>query len=285
MIISCQQLFTGGKDMKGFRIKHFKRTVAAIVATFLLLIPSAWSWGRIGHRVAARMTEDRLSPHALAAVRDLLGPGASLADVATWADEQREISGTGPWHYVNVPITEPRYDSKFCSPAGCVISKIEDFKRVLMNPGAGKSEKQQALKFLVHLIEDLHQPLHVGDTGSRGGNLIQVRFYNVGSNLHRVWDSQIIERHTENEQVWLWDFNFLAKPQMVAEWSKGTPEDWATESLQVAKEAYCLPGTKTVMMPGALLGDDYYRVSLPIIQRQLAKAGIRTAWVLNSIFR
>jgi hypothetical protein len=271
--------------MSIFRIRGRIGIVAALLLIILLFTPSVWSWGRIGHRVAARMAEDRLTSHALAAVHDLLGPGVSLAEASTWADEQREIPGTGPWHYVNVPITESRYDSMFCQPDGCIVSKIEDFKRVLHDPRAGKTEKQQALKFLVHFIADLHQPLRVGDTGSKGGNLIQVRFFNVGSNLHRAWDSQIMERHTENEQVWLWDCNFLANPKMVAEWSKGTPEDWATESLQIAREAYCLPGTQEVMQSGTKLGDDYCRMALPIIQRQLSKAGIRVAFTLNEIFK
>jgi nuclease S1 len=257
----------------------------ALIFTALQFSPSAWPWGHIGHRVAARMAEDRLTPHALKAVHNLLGPGVSLADISTWADEQHEIPGSGPWHYVNVPITESRYDPKFCQSGGCIVSKIEDFKRVLQDPKAGKTEKQQALKFLVHFIADLHQPLHVGDTGSKGGNLIQVRFFNVGSNLHRVWDSQIMERHTENEQVWLWDLTFVANPRMVQEWSKGTPEDWATESLQIAKKAYCLPGTKTVMESGTKIDAEYCQLTLPIIQKQLAKAGIRIAWTLNEIFR
>ena len=81
-----------------------------------------------------------------------------------------------------------------------------------------------------------------------------------------------MERHIQDERVWLWDFDFLANPKAVKEWSKGTPEDWATESLQVAKEAYCLPGTKTVMKSGTKLGDGYCRFALPIIQKQLAKA-------------
>jgi len=94
-----------------------------------------------------------------------------------------------------------------------------------------------------------------------------------------------MERHIQDERVWLWDFDFLANPKMVAEWSRGTPEDWATETLQVAKEAYCLPGTKAVMKSGTKLGDDYCWMALLIIQRQLAKAGIRSAWILNEIFR
>ena len=85
--------------------------------------------------------------------------GQSLVDIADWADEEREIPGSGAWHYVNVPITEPRYDPKYCPPGECVVSKIEEFRRVLTDPRAGNVEKQQALMFLVHFIEDLHQPL------------------------------------------------------------------------------------------------------------------------------
>jgi hypothetical protein len=189
-------------------------------------------------------------------VHDLLGAGITLADISTWADEQRS-PGSAPWHYVDVPITESRYDSKYCQPGGCVVSKIGDFKRVLQDPKAGKEQKQQALKFLVHFIEDLCQPLHVGDTGSRGGNEIQVRFYGIGSNLHRVWDSQIIERYTTDERELLGDLEGIAAPEFTAEWVKGTPEGWATESLQIAQKAYCLPGAQTVMPSGTKLSDDY----------------------------
>ncbi len=265
------------------RTRSWIAVTVALIAIFLM--PGrVWPWDRLGHRVTARIAEAQLNPRALAAVHDLLGAGASLADVSTWADEQRD-SRSGPWHYVNVPITKSRYESRYCQWGGCVVSKIHDFDRVLKSPSAGKDQKQQALKFLIHLIADVHQPFNVGDTGSRRGSLIQVRFFGLESNLHRVWDSQIINHHTENEEVWLFDCNLLASPKMIEAWSKGTPEDWATESLQVAKEAYCLPGTKKVMPSGTALGDDYCRMALPMIQRQLAKAGIRIAWTLNEIFR
>jgi len=129
-------------------MKQVLRSMAAATVCILSFLPSAWSWGRIGHRVAAEMAESRLTPHALAAVHSLLGPGVSLADISTWADEQRNPS-TGAWHYVDVPITESRYDPKFCPATGCVVSKIEDFERVLRDPKATKTEKQQALKYLV----------------------------------------------------------------------------------------------------------------------------------------
>jgi hypothetical protein len=114
------------------------------------------------------LADSHLTPAAVAAIRDLLEPGENLADISTWADQQREVPNTGPWHYANLPITESRYDAKFCQPKGCVVSKIEDFRRVLLDPNATRKERQQALKFLVHYLQDLHQPVHVGDNGNRG---------------------------------------------------------------------------------------------------------------------
>jgi nuclease S1 len=267
----------------GKKRAHFSMAVLLLVA--YMMPGPVWAWGRIGHRVAAKLAEDRLTPAARAAVRDILGPGVGLADVSTWADEQREIEESYRWHFVNVPISAERYDSRYCSPKGCVVGKIEEFRRILQNPGAEKLQRQQALTFLIHLITDLHQPLHVGDNNDQGGNHLQVRFFGTGSNLHRVWDSQVMERHTNNEKVWLWDFDFVANPKLVAQWSKGVPEDWATESLLIAKEAYRLPGSGNAMRSGARLGNEYYRFALPVIRSQLAKAGIRIAFVLNSIFR
>jgi hypothetical protein len=259
--------------------------VAAILLFAALWTPPVWSWGPTGHRVTARFAEERLTPRALAAVRGLLERGTQIEDAATWADEQREVRGSEPWHYVNIPITSARYSRGFCPSSGCVVSKIEEFSRVLRDPRAGLQQKRQSLKFLLHFIADLHQPLHVGDNGNRGGNLLQVLFFDRGSNLHSVWDSKIMERHTGNKQVWLWNMTFMANPRMVTEWSKGTPEDWANESLAVAKTAYRLPGKQVLIRPGAKLGNEYYRFALPVVQRQLAKAGVRLAYMLNEIFK
>jgi nuclease S1 len=258
-------------------------TIVVPILAVLLSTPLVYPWGRVGHRVASRIAEERLTPAALKAVHELLGPGVRLEDVSTWADEQRDVNGTGSWHYVYIPISMQQYDPKFCPSGGCVVSKIQDFKRVLQDRKAGKAERQQALKFLIHIIEDLHQPLLVGDAGNKGGALLQVRFYGMGSNLHLAWDSQIIEHYSSDERVWLWELTGLAYPKAAAAWSKGIPEDWAAESLQAAKTAYCLPGAKTVMRSGARVGDDYLRMAIPIIQKQLAKAGVRLAWILNEM--
>ena len=166
-----------------------------------------------------------------------------------------------------------------------MVGKIADFSRVLLDPKKTRLEKQRSLKFLIHFIEDLHQPLHVGDNGSRGGNLIKVRFFGEESNLHQVWDSKIIDHHSRNTQVWLRELEGVASPEMIAEWSKGTPEDWATESLAEAKQAYRVPGSHAWLRSGARLGKSYNDFALPVVQMQLAKAGVRVAAVLNELFQ
>ncbi len=267
---------TDPREMRSHRSYYHVWTLTAIALVGLLLAGKvALGWGRLGHRVSARLAEARLTPNARAAISNLLG-GQSLVDVADWADEQRQIPGSGPWHYVDVPITEPRYDPKYCPPGGCVVSKIEEFRRVLIDPRAGKAEKQQALMFLVHFLQDLHQPLHIGDNGDHGGTRLQVRFFNVGSNLHRVWDSQIIQWHSRDEEQCFRELGALATPANVTTWSRGTVEDWATESLADARLAYRLPGSDELIKPGTRLGEEYCRFTLPIIQRRLAQAGVRS---------
>src|SRR5512142_3552371 len=108
------------------RSRFMRFVQCAALLTAVLPLPG-WAWGRIGHRVVARMAEERLNPRARAGVAGLLGPGVRLADIALWADEQQEIRRAGGWHSVDVPLSDTRYDSRYCSPGGCVVSKTEEF--------------------------------------------------------------------------------------------------------------------------------------------------------------
>ena len=158
--------------------------------------PPALAWGRLGHRASATFAESRLSNRAKAAIQDLLEPGESLADAATWADENsRDIPGSAAWHFVNVPISSPHYNPKDCSPRGCVISKIAEFRGILADRRAPRARRRQALRFFVHLVQDLHQPMHVADRDDRGGNRLQLRSGQFEpTNLHQVWDSGLLRR-------------------------------------------------------------------------------------------
>jgi hypothetical protein len=135
----------------------------------------AWGWGALGHKVTARIAEKHLTAEAKAAIKKLLEKDEDLAKASTWPDEHsREISGSASWHFVNVPIDEARYDAKFCAASGCVVSKLTEYQNVLANRSHSVAKRREALRIVVHLTGDLHQPLHVGDNHDRGGNDTQV---------------------------------------------------------------------------------------------------------------
>jgi hypothetical protein len=263
-------------------------TLALALGWVLALQPAAWAWGPHGHRIATRVAEARLTPAARAAVRELLHEGDSLVDLSTWADHEGHevVPGSAPWHYVNVPISETRYDPRYCTGGNCVVDRIKYFRSVLADRNAPRLERQQALLFLVHLIEDVHQPLHVGDNNDRGGNLTQIQFFGNGTNLHRLWDSDMINEISRNERTWVERIEPLLTPENVAAWSRGTVEDWATESLLDARAAYLYPpGSRTPIPSGTRLGADSVAFARPILERRLAQAGVRVANQLNSLFR
>jgi hypothetical protein len=158
-----------------------------------------------------------------------------------------------------------------------VVDKVNEFKATL-------EDRRFALRFLIHCIEDMHQPCHVGDNSDKGGNLTQVRFFERGTNMHALWDSGMIERVSKSEDYWLADLGHLDSPEARQEAMKGTVEDWATESLLAARQAYQVPETGNRIKSGQKLRDAYLEVSLPVVRQQLARAGVRLAWVLNEAF-
>jgi nuclease S1 len=268
-----------------------RRSCFVVAVTLLLALQPAapvWAWGRLGHRVISRVAEKKLNPKAKLAIAALLEPGESLADASTWPDEhRRELPRTAPWHYVDVPLAEPRYHSLFSGDLperGYVVDKIHDFKVILKDPARSIEDRRFALRFLIHCIEDLHMPLHVGDNNDKGGNQTQVRFFDEGTNLHRLWDSQIIQRVSDKEDFWLTDLAALDTDLNRAAWMRGTVEDWATESLLAAREAYQDPETGQRLKPGQKLAEAYQKANLPLVRTRLSQGGMRLATVLNEVF-
>jgi len=247
----------------------------------------ALGWGAHAHRIATRVAESRLTPEAREGVRALLHDGDTLVQESNWADHDGHdaVPGSAPWHYVNVPLDAPHYDARFCTGGGCVVAKIKHYRTVLADRRAPKTERSRALLFLVHFVEDVHQPLHVGDNRDRGGNLTQVQYRGEGTNLHRVWDSQMLDDASRDERAWVEKIAPLITPENVAAWSKGDAETWADESLQQAKKAYRYPaGSARPMESGTVLGRDYAESALPVIRLRLAQAGVRVANELNAAF-
>jgi len=258
-----------------------------LVLTALSVASPAFGWGAQGHRVVGQIAAGRLTPAAQAGIRALLNEGDTLADIANWADHEgyKVVPKSGPWHYVNVPISEARYDARYCSGGECVVGKIKHFRKVLADPGTPRRERQQALLFLVHFVGDIHQPLHVGDHADRGGNRTQVQFLGRGTNMHRLWDSDMIRHIGGDDRAWVERVERRVTPEAVEAWSRGTVEDWANDSLRAAKLAYSGPGRSTTpIASGATVGEDYVEMARPILGEQLARAGVRLANELNAAF-
>jgi hypothetical protein len=259
-----------------------------MIAAVMAAMPGpAGAWGRLGHRASARLAESRLSPRARAVVRELLEPGESLADASTWADDySREIRGSAAWHYVNAPISSPHYDPRDHARRACVVTKIAEFRAVLADRHAPRARRRQALRFFVHLVQDLHQPMHVADNGDRGGNALQLRSGRYeNTNLHQVWDSGLFHaRYREHAEAGLVrDVTALADRPEASRWLRGKVEDWAEESLELGRRAYRVPGTNRALRQGDEIGRDYIEANAPRAVERVAQSGVRLAAMLNEI--
>jgi hypothetical protein len=252
--------------------------------TLVLLCSTApgFAWGPEGHRLVARLAQDRLTPEAAARVQATLRPGESITSLASWADEVRKTrKETEPWHFINVEITGSGLDmQRDCPVAGCVVSKIEQFRHDWRDTGLSAEQRREALLFLVHFVGDMHQPLHCADDHDKGANEVTVDFEGVRMNLHRLWDSGLLDRMPSEDQLFV-TLEKSITPAKAAEWFRGGVEAWAEESFEVARRAIYgeLPHNDGGAMP--VLGDAYARAAEPVIEVQLEKAAARLAALLN----
>lgn len=238
--------------------------------------PPSHAWGEFAHRVIGRVAEQRLSPHAQQEVYRLLG-SQTLADVSDDADEWRSSRPeTSPWHYVNIPFSATTYISdRDCPQNNCVIAAIERYRAILADKRQEYAARREALIFLVHLVADLHQPLHCINNNDRGGNDVAVTFFGEPDTLHSVWDFDLLARPRLRERAYTKRLNAILATQNVADLKRGTVIDWALESHAIAKaHAYQLP-------PNREIRSGYYKANIPVVDNQLIKAAVRLAWMLN----
>jgi hypothetical protein len=263
------------------------RAITILTALAVVSTPSAFAWGPQGHRVIARVAEERLNPAAKLAIKELLHPGDTLPSIADWADHDGHdaVPGSAKWHFINVPISDARFDPRLIRDDNNVVVKIKQYRKILADKSKPKQDRQRALLFLVHFIQDIHQPLHVGDNNDHGGNDTQVQFFNEGTNLHKLWDSDLIHRIGGDDRAWTVRVERDITPQTIQEWSKGSVDDWANETLQAAKLAYRpLDDAPKVLPRGVKLDDAYVKRAEPILKEQMARASVRLANELNAIF-
>lgn len=255
--------------------------------SFLLLIfislyitpgpAQASEWGRTGHFITGQIAEAYLSPEAKAAVERLLGE-TSLAVATVWMDEVRsreEYRYTADWHWATVPDGQT-YAETEKNPNGDVIWAVENHIQKLKQGGLSEAEEREALRFLIHTVGDMHQPLHVGTGTDRGGNDVEVEWRGRPSNLHRVWDTNMIESWNMTSTEMTDALNFITE-ETRQQWLSGGVRDWAAESVSYRENVYDIP-------EDARLGWEYRNRNFHIVEKRLLQAGVRMAGLLNDIY-
>jgi hypothetical protein len=263
------------------------RCLTQAVLTLVVLLQGTilQAWDAKGHAIVARLADERLTPAARAAVSELL-QGQSLEEVASWADQVRNQQ-TAPWHYVNIEMDETQFEpDRHCPNRHCVIGQTERFRETLANTSINPAKRQKALKYLVHFVADLHQPLHAGQNHDRGGNDVKVEFLGQTVNpftkkpwnLHQVWDNGLLDQYAADVKQATAQLNEWLAAQQEAGLSRGSVTDWAMQSHDLARDhAYTFAADKR-------LEEQYVKHNLPIVEAQLARAGVRLASLLNMVF-
>lgn len=255
--------------------KRFILSILLVAFTY----SNSFAYGPIGHRTVAKVAEFYLTDTAKQQILDLLD-GESLVLASTYADNiksDRSIGNFDHLHYVNAQDGQS-YSESEKNPKGDIITAINNSIAVLKDKSSSKEDKVFNLKMLIHFIGDLHQPLHTGRAEDMGGNAIKLKWFNKSTNLHRVWDSDMINHnrlsYTELAET-------MVKPPYldVKEIEKGNVISWYNESKKLSKVVY------NSAQKGDKLYYSYNYKYFPVVKDQLNKAGIRLALILNDIFK
>lgn len=297
----------------------------------LLTAGNAFGWGCAGHHIIALMAREQLTASASTAVDRILREAPLPADFnrfckerpedllaldATWADDVRTSEGTGPWHFVNIPLTRRKPNPGFSvdewcgktedEKSVCVVQALRNQLAILKDAGSTPAQRGRALRYLVHLVEDMHQPLHDVDNSDQGGNCAPVKFFSgtEAVTFHSVWDTWLIDRDQTTRKLSTADYAKQLSAEFAKRqkgWRKGRiePNRWAWDGQKMAvKSGYGLLSPRIpVENPGAIacdaekakvaalhieIGEKYFTSTIPIIREQLAKASARLAAVLNA---
>ena len=255
--------------------------ISVLVSASFLLV----SWGFTGHRTVAKIADNHLSANAKAAVQALLGT-ATLSDVSTWADEirnQPEYRQTGSWHFLNLPLglsyAEFTKQVEGMEQAN-VYSALLQQEKVLADKEAPREKRVEALKFVVHFVGDLHQPMHISRAEDKGGNTIQVNYDGAGTNLHSLWDTKLLEHQGLTYDQLAEKYDHMS-PAQIRQWQADPLIKWIWESYEISSRLYA----EVDAMKSRNIDEAYYQAHLPIIQERIEQAGIRLAGVLNELFK
>ncbi|MGH8116265.1 MAG: S1/P1 nuclease [Rhodanobacteraceae bacterium] len=260
------------------RRAHRRRGLPWVLAGLLLWAPAAFAWGPLGHRIVADLAAAQLTPAARAEVARLLAvTGArDLSQVANWADRLRDTDPalfrrTKRLHYVNFHSADCIYDlPRDCRRGDCAVAAVDKYSAILANRANPPAQRAQALAFVVHFVGDVHQPLHADYRDDAGGNDFQVRGRGRGTNLHKVWDSLML--NSAHLSAAAYTHKLEAERAPIA--AGGTPAQWAEESCRIDRDGGVYPASR-------FIDAAYVARERPIAEQRLRQAGARLAGLLN----
>lgn len=308
--------------------------MACASTLWIFTAPAAWAWGCKGHQTVALIAEKHLTPEAKQFVQKLLTEnptdpklnrycgGATrdaMAEGATWADDVRGERKNGPWHYIDIPRGAKRGPlDPFCGKDGCVTRAIAEQLAILKDKNADSGKRADALRYVIHFVGDLHQPLHAITNADEGGNCVPVKYlrrkvhehnHSFSPNLHSIWDTAIPERDSEGadsgEYADTLDGLFAAEADG---WQKAGIhlEDWAWEGFDAAErtvygnlkpQVAVEPNVEVrgctddhniggrLLKRNILADESYQEKAEPVVERRIAEAGIRLAMILNDTLK
>ncbi|GGD53870.1 S1/P1 Nuclease [Erythrobacter arachoides] len=264
-------------------------SVATLAIAFTAM--PAQAWGPHGHRITATIAQDNVSGRTRAEIAEILG-AETLAEASTFPDEERSNPDpfwqetASPFHYVTLPDGTRVIDMAH-PPEGDALTALERFTAVLRDANAPAEERQLALRFVVHIVSDLHMPLHAGRPGDRGGNDVRVDWFGQQTNLHWVWDEGMIQRQQLSFSEYAERLEGRMTPGKVIAWWDADPATWIGESVALRERIYPATGPEaglgTLEAP-VRLGYDYNWQWSPDVEHRLMQSGIRLAAYLDKVF-
>lgn len=251
-----------------------------ILILCLTVAKSSFGWGQKGHDIVAFVAESNLTPEAAKKVDKILD-GHSLVYYSNWMDEIRntkEFRHTSSWHYINVNEDET-LETRYVNPKGDVLVAVEEIVAKLKSGTLTPYDEAINLKMLIHLVGDLHCPMHAGRRDDMGGNRKDVIFFDNATNLHSIWDTALIDAaHKWSYTEWQKQIDIYS-PAQTDKLQAGTPTDWMNGTLKVCDDVY------KNTPPYSDLSYDYVAMARPILESQLLKGGVRLAKLLNEIYQ
>jgi len=249
----------------------------------LLLIPLlSFGWGAEGHRIIGAIAEMHLNKIARSKINQIMGK-ESLEDISNWLDWKRDDwHGASPFHYISMPVDALKYEPSHCANDGvCAISTIDKYKARLLDEHESPESKTESIKVIVHLFQDLHMPLHTGgQKGDYGGNGVKVDFFGKSTNLHKVYDFEVIQYAKKSEEQWVFELTKDLTDEKIKEIQEGSLLDWVNDSHQYVQGVYDqLPNKKDGKI---VMNEEYVNYADAIIKEQMLEAGLRLAKYLNN---